>query len=133
MSAGEEWLLPVDPDLTSLRECVETICGIWPEAVVEDVAAGEFAHSVEALLPTDESELCVYRDLEVTRRWQNGSPLGEMRSMMVQVSLNPYGVRVVAEDWRDPALDGMVRHLKSWQESVRTGAPNERPDEHSPG
>ena len=92
-------------------DCAAAICDAWPEAVVEDVAAGEFAHAVDSLLPSEASELCVYRDLEVARRWQRGDSAGEMRNSMIQVGLCPQGVRLIADDWGDRELADVVTAL----------------------
>jgi hypothetical protein len=101
-----------------LKECAEAIGDVWPDAVVEDTAAREFAHGVDALLPTEESELCVYRDLDAARRWQHGGVRDETHNSMIQISLVPGGVRLIADDWSDPALRQVLERLS------RSGSPS---------
>jgi hypothetical protein len=103
-----------------VKECADKICDAWPYAVVEDTAAGEFAHSVDALLPTEESELCVYRDLDAARRWQHGGAQREMHNSMIQISLAPGGVRLIADDWRDPALQDILERFSRSGSASRT-------------
>ena len=111
MPSGDEWFLTRDADLALLIDCAEAVCDAWSEAVVEDTAAGEFAHSVDALLPTEESELCIYRDLQAAWRWQCGGPPSAVRNSMVQVSLGPQGLRLIADDWKDASLASVVERI----------------------
>ena len=111
MRTEGEWILADWDGVDGHVRCADAICDVWPDAVVEDTAAGEFAHCVDALLPAEESELCVYRDLDAARRWQQGGPRGQMHNSMIQISLAPGGVRLIADDWSDPVLQDVVDRL----------------------
>jgi hypothetical protein len=115
---GDEWILFGVDGVDGLKECAEAIGDVWPDCVVEDTAAREFAHSVDSLLPAEDSELCVYRDLDVVRCWQQGEKSGEMRNSMIQISLAPGGVRLITDDWRDPVLQEVVECIN------RSGSPS---------
>src|SRR5688572_14814925 len=116
--AGDEWILPGLAGVDALTDCAEAICDIWPDAVIEDTVAREFAHAVDALLPTEDSELCVYRDLDAARSWQRGGAPTETNNSMIQISLARRGVRLIADDWLDPALQEMVERIR------RSGSPS---------
>lgn len=112
---GDEWILPVACDVESLKECAAAIGEVWTRAVVEDTLAHEFAYEVDALLPSEDSELCVYRDLEVARRWQRGEPAdGALHNSMIQISLATYGLRLITDDWQDPRLAPVVEKAVGW-------------------
>jgi hypothetical protein len=108
---AEEWILPGRHGVDALIDAADAICDAWPEAVVEDTAAHEFAYSVDALLPTTKSELCVYRNLDAARRWQQGAPRRELHNSMIQISLTPLGLRLIADDWNDVQLTPIARRL----------------------
>jgi hypothetical protein len=111
VQAADEWILPGRCGVDALVDAAEAICDQWPQAVVEDTGAHEFAHSVDALVPTEESELCVYRDLNAARRWQHGEQSAEMHNSMIQISLTKNGVRLIADNWRDPETKELATHI----------------------
>jgi hypothetical protein len=114
--AGDEWILPLDAPSPAaavdlLKDFADEICGAWEDAVVEDTAAGEFAHSTDSLNPGEDSELCVYRDLESARQWQAGDSSAGLHNSMIQISLGSQGIRLITDDWRDGVLAPIVHRL----------------------